>query len=460
MTALKKRIKELLAENIKLKAELSIARGKMQNLNHRKSMTNLHASVLHNIEPSDSFADFTNKSNGKQNPALLSSLGGPQRIDRGRSFHSLLDVNRDPGYVSRPESPSVSLSEKQIASDLAFVEQQIADENDEFMEQIAQLNEELQKEVKSSQALQEKLDEQNLELDKAEESINKLTSDTAEKSARLEEADTQIAKLKKQLKEYKKKVKDYRRSYPNHNTSSKIIITPDTSDIDGDDDGSGTLNIPPLGMRSNSMQIAVGQMENYMKTLGTTKKDLDVFTDNITDNLTVLPEIRAEFAEKHEKATEFYGDIKQQQKSLQSEMSSMKKLLENMSKNYDANMSQLQKQMSYSHQTLTSLQYANSMSDGSDEENRDRAMSPYDMNNITERSNQTMINIPTTIQEEKNNMKPLIESDTKPKSWFASLCYCGGDNENQIGREYDIDRQIDDRRSTNRYQNGGHYQNQ
>merc|ERR1712083_629199 len=135
-----------------------------------------------------------------------------------------------------------------------------------------------------------------------------------------------------------------------------------------------------------------------------------------------------------------------------------------MSKNYDANMSQLQKQMSYSHQTLTSLQYANSMSDGSDGENRDRAMSPYDMNNITERSNQTMINIPTTIQEEKNNMKPLIESDTKPKSWFASLCYCGGDNENEIGREYNIDRQIDDRRSTNRYQNGMqndvHYQNQ
>merc|ERR1712228_15443 len=323
---------------------------------------------------------------------------------------------------------------------------------DEFMEQIAQLNDELQKEVKKSEELEEQIQSQNLDLDNAEERINSLTADNAEKNEKLNKADNEIAKLKKQLKNYKSKVKEYRRTYPDYNP--KIIVTSEDmenksdADMDGYDSQNtdmGSLTVPNAKLRDNRSMIVVDQMENYLKTLGSTQKDFVEFSDNIQQNITVLPEIRAEFAEKHEKATEFYGDIKEQQTKLQDEMSSMKALLTNLARNYDSNIAKFEKQFSSDNRML-SMQYA--LSDGSLSD--DGNIGPYDKQN-TERSNQTMINIPQTIHEQtrQSELEPLIESENKNKSCWSSIFYCGGDNDDQIQRDINYDDQQMDNRNSN-----------
>merc|ERR1712129_418167 len=122
---------------------------------------------------------------------------------------------------------------------------------------------------------------------------------------------------------------------------TKILITPDDTDSKGMNDLDSdyatdpdfeSLVIPKAKMRkNNSMQIGVEQMEKYMQqmeeTLGSKKKDFTEFTDNIESNLTVLPELKAVFEEKNERATEFYGDMTKKQSKMESEMSSMKQLL-------------------------------------------------------------------------------------------------------------------------------------
>merc|ERR1712154_102866 len=108
----------------------------------------------------------------------------------------------------------------------------------------------------------------------------------------------------------------------------------------------------------------------------------------------------------------------------------MKRLLENIEKSYQK-MEKFQRQQSVMNsQRMLSMQYAMSDASMSDDDRLD-----------TERSNQTMINIPQPIEEDhrqKDSYEPLIEADRKKdKSCWASIFYCGGDNDNEIRGDVD-----------------------
>ena len=160
------------------------------------------------------------------------------------------------------------------------------------------------------------------------------------------------------------------------------------------------------------MDIQVETLEKYLQTMGTTQTDLSQFTDKLQSHVNVLPEMRAEFTEKYEKTTEFYDEITKSTKGLQSQISSMRFILENLSRNYD--------------------------------EDRDRlSLINEETRNSLERSDR--LEYETDLYERRDRGRLRDKS-----AWFKC---CGGDSDRGIERDITQDRGNNDRLRSHDYGN-------
>eukprot|EP01083_Nonionella_stella_P230072 813683_1 len=156
-----------------------------------------------------------------------------------------------------------------------------------------------------------------------------------------------------------------------------------------------------------------------MSAMGHTQTDLTEFTDKISSHVNVLPEMRAEFTEKYQKTTEFYGDITKKTKDLQSQISSMRFILENLAKNYDEDRDKkIGFENNESIRINSDVEVGNYNSEDSDDDDDD-----YDRD----------LYIGDSIIESK-------------QSCWSKIFYCGGDEDRQIKRDIRNDNRYNDNR--------------
>eukprot|EP01083_Nonionella_stella_P007210 20825_1 len=313
--ALQKRIKELTAENAQLKSELAIAKGKMRNTG-RRSIANAAEMAMNNEQPHPFFAQYSNQATGKSNPTLTFQT---QQLLR-------TDANMEEIYT--------------LTAGVSIAEQQMVIESEEYMQQIESLNEQLQKEVQHSKELQEKTERQNLELDKSEGTISHLRSENQDKAVKLHTAEQDIRALQGKIQNMEFQLNDYQRTFPSFKPRQY-----DGRAMGNKENIKGnrvSLSVPQNKLvKMDSMDIQVATLEKYLSSLGSTS-NLNEFTNKMETNAKILPEMRAEFTEKYEKTEVFYDDMTRKTHDLQSQISSMKFILENLASKYEEDREKMQ----------------------------------------------------------------------------------------------------------------------
>lgn len=361
VTALKKRIKELEAENAQLKSQLTLERGKMKNMTGRRSVVNLVGAMENDSNSQEPlYSKYTggaSRTIGYKTNILLSTTAAVSARDRSASLRS----QQSGDDHSRQRSVSQTLDRllgrnsedgdtgdinevdgiQALTTAVSIAEHTLVTESEEYMKQIQELKDKLKEENDRNLELEEKSQEQIKEINIAETTISHLRRENQVNAVQVHEKTKELEELQKKLALLEFQLKDYKRTFPTHKTPKppkdmNLLLVDDSSDIGASDDEDNMLSVPGDNkQKKDSMDIQLESLQNYLSSLNNNNTaDLTEFKESLQSQVGVLPELQADLTNKFEQNEKFFGRLEKKTNKMEGQIQSIYAMLQGLSEEY------------------------------------------------------------------------------------------------------------------------------